>query len=87
MWGGGMDHMRTGFTPWGLLFQGSCSLFHGHHRVTFSAGSDLYFYLPSVVNELCALGQVTNLSSHSSHIYIIRRIMKTYTVVLEIVVV
>lgn len=27
-----------------------------------SGGSDLYSYLPSNVNELCALGQVTNLS-------------------------
>ena len=59
---GGMDHMSADFTPWGLLFQGSCSLFHGHLRVTFSAGSDLYSYLPSVANELCAPGQVTNLS-------------------------
>ena len=59
---GGTDHMRADFTPWGLLFQGSCSLFHGHHKVTFSAGSHLYSYLLSVVNELCALGQVTNLS-------------------------
>lgn len=59
---GGMDHMRADFTPWGLLFQGSCCLFHRHHRVTFSAGNDLYSYLLSVVNELCALGQVTNLS-------------------------
>lgn len=59
---GGMDHMRADFIPWGLLFQSSCCLFHRHHRVTFSAGSDLYSYLLSVVNELCALGQVTNLS-------------------------
>ena len=60
--GGGMDHMSADFTPWSLLFQGSGCLFHGHLRVTFSAGSDLYSYLPSVANELCAPGQVTNLS-------------------------
>lgn len=85
---GSMDMVRSGLTQWDaflwmFLQVGSVGTMWLCHVSHFLMGrSCVLFLLP--LNKLCALGKLLISLSHSSHIYVIRRIMETYRVVLKI---